>query len=145
MHTLPGRAFIPGVSPRDDRPAETTPHRAALPAVLGADETFRFAVDLYNHGFPWEAHEQWESLWLAAPGASRERHLLSGLIQAAAAAVKALDARWAGARKLAASAAEHLTQAGHCAGIDGAAIAGSLTAWAHHVDQGRPSPRIVLH
>ena len=142
--SLPTRAFLPGVSPASDRPAEAPHRRDALPDDLAADETFRFGVDLYNHGFPWEAHEAWEALWHAAPHGSASRLLLQGLIQAAAAAVKARSAQWSGARKLATSAAELLHGAGDVAGIRGEALAMALEAWCHHAEHGAAVPPIVL-
>jgi hypothetical protein len=141
---LPARAFIPGVSPADHRPDDTTRRRDVLPADLAADEAFRFGVDLFNHGFPWEAHEVWESLWHAAPHHSRERLLLQGLIHAAAAAVKARGAQWVGARKLAQSAAELLEGAGRLAGIHGEALATALGVWRDHAEHGAAPPPIVL-
>ncbi|TGQ49534.1 DUF309 domain-containing protein, partial [Mesorhizobium sp. M1C.F.Ca.ET.210.01.1.1] len=27
---------------------------------------FRWGIDLFNHGYYWEAHEAWEPLWHAA-------------------------------------------------------------------------------
>jgi hypothetical protein len=141
---LPARAFIPGVSPSAERPDDRTPRRAELPRDLVADDDFRLGVDLLNHGFPWEAHEIWESLWHAAPQASRERALLQGLILAAAASVKAFAHQWVGARKLAESAAEQLDAAGHLAGVDGATLATTLRAWTHHAEHGLPAPLVYL-
>jgi predicted metal-dependent hydrolase len=43
-----------------------------------------YGVDLFRHGFPWEAHEAWERLWKAAPEGSPEKAALKGLIQLAA-------------------------------------------------------------
>jgi uncharacterized protein len=141
---LPARAFIPGISPAGDRPDEATPRRDALPDDLGVDETFRFGIDLYNHGFPWEAHEAWESLWQAAPHGAPSRQLLQGLILVAAAAVKARAGRPVGARKLATSAAEQLDTVGILAGVHGPALATALTTWCEHVDHGAAPPPMVL-
>ena len=48
----------------------------------------RYAIDLFHHGFYWESHEVWEDLWHRVPPASAERHVLAGLIQLAASALK---------------------------------------------------------
>jgi hypothetical protein len=141
---LPARAFIPGVSSSEERPDDRTPRRAALPEDLASDEGFRHGVDLFNHGFPWEAHEVWESLWHAAPQTSRERSFLQGLILAAAASVKAFAHQWVGARKLAEAAAEMLDAAGPLAGVDGPTLATTLRAWTHHVAHGLPAPLVYI-
>jgi hypothetical protein len=141
---FPDSAYIPGVSASSERPADRTPQRVELPDDLAADDSFRFGVDLFNHGFPWEAHETWESLWHAAPQASRPRFLLQGLILTAAADVKVRGQQWVGARKLAHSAADMLDAAGHLGGIDGPTLATTLRAWIHHAERGAPTPIIYI-
>jgi hypothetical protein len=141
---LPARAFIPGVSPSSDRPEIHTPRYPALPADLAADDGFRYGLDLYNHGFPWEAHEAWEAIWRDAPRDAPERLFVQALIQAAAAQVKALAGQHGGARKLAESAADLLIAAGDHAGIDAVALAAALTIWSQHAEHGAPAPRIAL-
>ena len=55
-------------------------------AVLFA--VFLYGVDLYNHGYLWEAHEAWEGLWHQAKRDALQAEFLQGLIQCAAAALK---------------------------------------------------------
>ena len=50
---------------------------------------YLYGVDLYNYGYWWEAHEAWEGLWVMAEKESLERIFLQGLIQTAAALLKA--------------------------------------------------------
>lgn len=45
-------------------------------------------MDLFNHGFFWEAHEAWEFAWLQYPRLSSEGLFIRGCIQTAAALVK---------------------------------------------------------
>jgi predicted metal-dependent hydrolase len=52
------------------------------------NEAYLWGVDLYNHGFAWEAHEAWEGLWRAVKHDETEATFLQGLIQCAAAQVK---------------------------------------------------------
>lgn len=76
QRALPERAFIPG--------------RGTKPAV-GDEPThdaYLWGVDLYNHGFAWEAHEAWEGLWRATKHDETRATFLQGLIQCAAAQVK---------------------------------------------------------
>jgi hypothetical protein len=49
---------------------------------------YRYGIDLFNHGFYWEAHEAWESLWHAAGRRGPIGLWLKALIKLAAAAVK---------------------------------------------------------
>jgi hypothetical protein len=51
-------------------------------------EVYRYGIDLFNHGFYWEAHEAWEALWHAAGRRGAIALWLKALIKLAAAAVK---------------------------------------------------------
>ncbi|MBZ0270634.1 DUF309 domain-containing protein [bacterium] len=57
-----------------------------VPAAWRTAEEHLFAVDLFNAGYYWEAHEAWEGLWRRAQGTPKL--LLHGLIQAAAVLLK---------------------------------------------------------
>jgi hypothetical protein len=59
-----------------------------VPLDGATDELFRFAVDLYNHRFFWEAHEAFEGFWRIAKPRSAEAELLQGIIQIAAGNLK---------------------------------------------------------
>jgi hypothetical protein len=72
-------------------------------------DTWLYAADLFNHGFYWEAHEAWESLWHAAGRQGPEAELFQGLIKLAAAGVKLCEGRPAGVQRHTARAAELLT------------------------------------
>jgi len=139
---LPPAAFIPGVSKRTDRPA-TAPSRPTAVDLdaLTAHDDFRYGVDLFNHGFPWEAHEAWEPLWFAAPHEQSQRALLQGLIHAAAAVVKARAGSNDAARGLADSACKYLGRATTTV-LDVPDFVAALTRWAD--DPARPAPAITL-
>ena len=139
---LPPAAFIPGVSKRTDRPA-TAPSRPTAVDLdaLAAHDDFRYGVDLFNHGFPWEAHEAWEPLWFAAPHEQSERALLQGLIHAAAAVVKARAGSNDAARGLADSACKYLGRATTTV-LDVPDFVAALTRWAD--DPAGPAPAITL-
>lgn len=89
---LPTRAFPPyaylsGTHPHPVRdPAGHSYNQGA--AVPLDPDAFRWGVDLFNHGYYWEAHEAWEPLWRAAEPRGSRRHILKGLILLAAAGVK---------------------------------------------------------
>ncbi|HWN71102.1 MAG TPA: DUF309 domain-containing protein, partial [Haliangium sp.] len=109
---------------------------------------FLWGLDLYNHGYPWEAHEVWETLWRQAPHGSAVRAMLQGLIQCAAAVVHATAGRAAGQRRLAERALARLdaVQAAvgpRCLGIDVADLAQAMRAFAH-AGGAEDWPRIAL-
>lgn len=63
-------------------------------------------LDLFNHGYYWEAHEVWESIWHACGRVGQAASLMKGLIKLAAAGVKVREGRPDGVRRHARRAAE---------------------------------------
>jgi predicted metal-dependent hydrolase len=63
-------------------------------------------IDLFNHGYYWEAHEAWEALWHAAGRAGPVADFVKALIQLAVAGVKHLEGKPEGMRTHALRAAE---------------------------------------
>lgn len=53
-------------------------------------------IELFNHGYYWEAHEVWESLWHAAGRTGPIADFLKALIKLAAAGVKVREGNAAG-------------------------------------------------
>lgn len=74
-------------------------------------EPHLYAVDLFNHGYYWEAHETWEALWHAAGRRGPTAYFFQALIKLAAAGVKAREGRSNGVRRHLLRAAELLAQA----------------------------------
>jgi hypothetical protein len=150
---LPARAYVPGRAPAP--PPAAAPDPGSLPR--SADDApgdwrqhpvFLWGLDLYNHGFPWEAHEAWESLWLHAPRGSVVRDMLQALIQCAAAVVHARDGRPAGQATLTARAlgrlAEVRARAGQrCLGVDIDALDRGMRAYGQ-AGRAEGWPRIAL-
>jgi uncharacterized protein len=89
--------------------------------------TYRYAIDLFNHGFYWEAHEAWEGLWHAAGRTGVTADFLKGLIKLAAAGVKAREGRAAGVRQHAERAADLFRSVGASGRLFGLSI-GTLVA-----------------
>lgn len=54
-------------------------------------EAYLRGIDLFNHGYYWEAHEAWEQVWHACGRRGPIAVLLKGLIKLAAAGVKARE------------------------------------------------------
>ena len=79
-------------------------------------------MDLFNHGYYWEAHEVWESLWIAASRQGVTADFLKGLIKLAAAGVKTKEGNPTGAARHTKRAVELLSSvlptATHYCGLD---------------------------
>ena len=58
------------------------------PANWRASPEYLRGIELFEYGYYWEAHEVWESLWLAAGRTGPIADFLKGLIKLAAAGVK---------------------------------------------------------
>jgi hypothetical protein len=71
---------------------------------------FLYGVDLFNHGYYWEAHEVWEALWHGCGRTGTTAGFLKGLIKLAAAGVKARQGVTEGVRGHARRAAELFRQ-----------------------------------
>jgi len=91
--SFPSSPFVPGISPRTERHAVNSwedlgafADRPLTAANWPRHGPYLFGVDLFNHGFWWEAHEQWERPWRC--GDLLQRPFLQGLIQLAASLLK---------------------------------------------------------
>ena len=57
--------------------------------MLATNPQWLYAVDLFNGGWYWAAHEAWEGFWHALGRTTPEARFVQGLIHLAAAAVLA--------------------------------------------------------
>jgi uncharacterized protein len=103
---LPPYSYVPGHTPHPvSDPAGHMygqPHASAPPlepAKWRESAAYLYGVDLFNHGFYWEAHEAWESLWHAAGRTGATASWLKALIKLAAAGVKAREGNAVGASR----------------------------------------------
>ena len=132
---LPPYAYLPGKNPHPVRdPAGHSYHVEPIPfaseASLSSD-AFLWGLDLFNHGYYWEAHEAWEGLWQVADRGGPLSMLFKGLILLSAAGVKIRERKNAAAArhaKRAASLFRQLTKVPNCAferalGMSAAALA----------------------
>tara|TARA_R110002096_G_scaffold433887_4_gene653885 strand:+ start:25424 stop:25933 length:510 start_codon:yes stop_codon:yes gene_type:complete len=112
-HSLPEHAYQPGIDSASVRPPEREYDDGwnAEASTLCNSLGFRFGVDLFNNQFYWEAHEAWERLWLRARPESAARHVLQGLIQSAAAMLKAQGGQWHSFERLLPKASKKFTKA----------------------------------
>lgn len=93
---FPPYAFLPGRDPHPTR--DPKGHSASEeagpalehspPAAWSSNGEYLYGIDLYNHGYLWEAHEAWEGLWHLAKHDPVTADFLQGLIQCTAAALK---------------------------------------------------------
>ena len=107
---LPETTFISGRG--QPHPSTTDSAEAELPLPLEpqrpeASEALGYAIDLFHHGYYWEAHETWEALWNAAGRQGEVAELLKGLIKLAAAGVKVRQGMPDGVRSHTARAQGH--------------------------------------
>lgn len=103
---LPPYSYVPGATPHpvsDPRGhmfgAMHPPVAALDPEQWPASPMYLYAIDLFNHGYYWEAHEAWESLWHAAGRTGLVANWLKGLIKLAAAGVKAREGNPSGVHR----------------------------------------------
>ncbi len=105
----------------DQLPNDPASRGRALAALLAADPRWLHAVDLFNEGFYWEAHEAWEQFWHALGRTTPDARFVQGLIHLAAAAVKIREGKPAGVTK-------HTQRARELVGGSGAASVGGSGA-----------------
>jgi predicted metal-dependent hydrolase len=110
---LPPYSYVPGLAPHptSDPQGHSFRHPPTTPPALTEasyqnNNEYLYAIDLFNHGFYWEAHEAWEGLWHAAGRHGPSADFLKGLIKLAAAGVKAKEGRTTGVLRHAHRAAE---------------------------------------
>lgn len=107
---FPGYAYLPGKHPHPVRDPlghsyQSDPVTVVAVEVSLSSNVFRWGIDLFNHGYYWEAHEAWEPLWHAAKQSAQHRLFFKGLILLAAAGVKIREGKRVAAARHAARAA----------------------------------------
>ena len=140
---FPPYAYLPGLTPHPTRDpeghsygADHDPPAPPDPADWRACGDYLYGIDLFNHGFYWEAHEAWEGLWVACGRRGPTATYLQALINLAAAGFKA---RWGNARGMRANARtalELFESAARRSGSDGARTMGlDVRALADYADR----------
>lgn len=111
--SLPPYTYVPGRTPHpiSDPAGHSFGKKAEAAAPIddsrwSQSTAYLHAVDLFNRGYYWEAHEAWESLWHACGRRGPIADLLKGLIKLAAAGVKVREGRPSGVESHARRAAE---------------------------------------
>ncbi|MBI4640553.1 MAG: DUF309 domain-containing protein [Candidatus Tectomicrobia bacterium] len=100
---FPPYAFVGGYFPHPvrNRYGHSYGLKAARPPVPDPERwqecaAYLRGIDLFNHGYYWEAHEEWESLWHACGKRGCLATFLEGLIKLAASGVKVRQGRLIG-------------------------------------------------
>ena len=134
---LPSTTFVKDRTPR--------PPQGWEDVAFDDDERFAWGCDLFDAGCFFEAHELWESCWLAARAArgtgarsDDDTRFVHGLIRLAAAGVKLLDDKPA-------SRLAHVKGAvDYFAGIDSAQRGIAPSTWRRAIDDLRAGRRPLL-
>ena len=111
---LPAYTYVPGTEtphpirdPRGHSYQKKNRHMKPLDPDAWADNRhFLLAIDYFNHGYYWEAHEEWDRLWRASGPETLIGKFLKGLVKLSAAGVKVREKSIHGVRRHAASAGE---------------------------------------
>lgn len=111
---LPTYTFTPGTTtphpirdPKGHSYNRKNRNSKPLVAARWADNrAYLVAIDYFNLGFYWEAHEEWERLWRVSGPDTTVGRFLKGLIKLSAAGVKVRENSIHGVRRHAASAGE---------------------------------------
>lgn len=95
---FPAYRFVPGKTPHPVRDPEGHSYNKSAPQLppFAADqwqacEEYLYGIDLFNHGYWWEAHEALEAVWVAAGRQTETGLFIQGLIQIAVAQLKRLQ------------------------------------------------------
>lgn len=111
---LPAYAYIPANGLphplRDPRGHSHGRKRVSPPALTlenwSTHRNYLMGLDLFNYGYYWEAHEEWDRLWKSSGPESLVGKFLKGLVKLSAAGVKVREGSIHGVRRHAASAGE---------------------------------------
>jgi hypothetical protein len=122
---VPGRTPHPRTDPRGHAYGVVPPISEPLDPDRWWDcNLFLHGIDLFNHGYYWEAHEAWEGLWNQAGRQGVTADFLKGLIKLAAAGVKVREGIPQGVAAHAAGAAQLFRQTADAQGGPDAQFAG---------------------
>ena len=98
--TFPAYSYVPGKFPHplSDPLGHSFGHVPETCAPLTPENalqhsTYLWGIQLFNHGYYWEAHETWEQVWHACGRTGPAAEYLKGLIKLAAAGVKSREGR----------------------------------------------------
>ena len=149
---LPPYRYVPGESPHPTRDpaghaygANNTRLKPFKPREWRNSETYLYGIDLFNHGYWWEAHEALEAVWAAAGRHSRTGQFVQGLILIAAAHLKRLQGDDDTARQMAGDGLEKMQPAqGVFLGVDTASLPRRVQSWCADASQAPVRIELIL-
>jgi hypothetical protein len=104
---FPRYRYVPGKMPHPTRDPDGHSYGREPPAIRNFDperwqdcEEYLYGIDLFNHGYWWEAHEALEAVWVAAGRHTTTGLFLQGLIQVSAGLLKHYQGLKTGAEML---------------------------------------------
>jgi predicted metal-dependent hydrolase len=116
--SLPAYAYLPGQYPhptRDPRGHSFDRKREKCicpdPDQWHSCRQYLVGIDLFNHGYYWEAHEAWEDIWRECRGMEPAQSFFQALIRLAAAGLKIRQGKPRGGQRHAQGATELFKQA----------------------------------
>lgn len=113
--SFPAYSYVPGKFPHplSDPAGHSFGHvpekcEPLTPENCQRHEEYLWGIQLFNHGYYWEAHETWEQVWHACGRKGPAADYSKGLIKLAAAGVKTREGRPEGVARHANRSAELL-------------------------------------
>jgi len=111
---IPGYTYIPGTQtphPYRDPKGHSYQQKGRTVKALDPDKwadnrSYLLAIDYFNLGYYWEAHDEWERVWRSSGPDTSVGRFLKGLVKLSAAGVKVRERSIHGVRRHAASAGE---------------------------------------
>lgn len=112
---FPDYAYLPGRDPHPTRDPDGHSHNKASPVVGEFNperwhecEEYLYAIDLFNHGYYWEAHESFEAVWIAAGRKTRPGLFVQCLLQIGVGLLKQRQGQYHAAKRMWQSGLEKL-------------------------------------
>lgn len=123
---FPAYRFVPGKVPHPTRDPQGHSYNKVMQPLESFEpehwancEEYLYGIDLFNHGYWWEAHEALEAVWVAAGRYTQTGQFVQGLIQIAVAHLKAQQGFYDVSRRMAAEGHDKMKALrGHFMGMD---------------------------
>ena len=147
---FPAYRFVPGLFPHPTRDPkghsygiEERPLESFGPKSWAACAQYVYGVDLFNHGYWWEAHEAWEAVWKAAGRRSETGLFIQGLIQISVAMLKSHQGLERAAGRLSADGLAKVSLVkGTYLGISVMEFSSQVRAYSTHTRESQPLIRL---
>ena len=103
---FPPYTYVPGKTPHPRSDPKGHSFNRPEPHIDSFDinkwrssDAYLFGIDLFNAGYHWESHEQWEAIWHAVGRTGVVADFFKGLIKLAAAKVKRAEGNFSGMQR----------------------------------------------